>query len=157
MAAAVETFSKVPILSLAAARSPDTKPAFLAQLRDALITVGFMYISDTGLPQELVEKVVRQTQDFFDEDKLPFEEKEKIEMKNEKSFLGWSRVRAIRVFKATIYQGSSSPLNVCFILGLSVPLNPSPIAVVGNPKKPHIVSGSKPQSIITAQAAANLW
>lgn len=33
-----------------------------------------------------------ETRKFFEE--LPFEEKEKIEMKNEKSFLGWSRVSA---------------------------------------------------------------
>lgn len=34
---------------------------------------------------------IKETGKFFEE--LPFEEKEKIEMKNEKSFLGWSRVR----------------------------------------------------------------
>jgi hypothetical protein len=34
--------------------------------------------------------VVRECQGFFQE--LPEEEKENIEMKNEKSFLGWSRV-----------------------------------------------------------------
>jgi isopenicillin N synthase-like dioxygenase len=86
------SFRELPILSLAAARSPDTKPAFLAQLRDALLSVGFMYISDTGLPEELVEQVIKQTQLFFDEAVLPYEEKERVEMKNEKSFLGWSRV-----------------------------------------------------------------
>ncbi|KAF2093478.1 Clavaminate synthase-like protein [Rhizodiscina lignyota] len=86
------SFTEVPVLSLAAARSPETKPAFLAQLRDALLSVGFMYISDTGLPDELVEQVIQQTHRFFDEDVLPLEEKERIEMKNQKSFLGWSRL-----------------------------------------------------------------
>ena len=86
------SFTEVPVLSLAAARSAETKPGFLAQLRDALLSVGFMYISDTGLPEALVQQVIQQTSLFFDEDVLPLEEKEAIEMKNQKSFLGWSRV-----------------------------------------------------------------
>ena len=86
------SFAQVPVLSLAAARSSETKPAFLAQLRDALLSVGFMYISDTGVPNDLVEQVIQQTKLFFDEDVFPLDEKEKIEMKNQKSFLGWSRV-----------------------------------------------------------------
>lgn len=92
MAIREAAFSAVPVLSLAQARDPSSKPAFLAQLRDTLLTVGFMYISDTGLPPELVARVIQQAHDFFDEGKLPLSEKERIEMKNEKSFLGWSRV-----------------------------------------------------------------
>ena len=84
------TFAEVPVLSLAAARDPATKPAFLEALRDALLDVGFLYLSDTGLPEDLVAEVVRETGRFFED--LPWEEKERIEMKNEKSFLGWSRV-----------------------------------------------------------------
>ena len=87
------TFTTIPILSLAQARSADTKPKFLAELREALLNVGFMYLNDTGVPLELVDQVCEQTRLFFDENVLPLEEKEKIEMKNEKSFLGWSRVR----------------------------------------------------------------
>jgi hypothetical protein len=86
-------FSRLPVLSLAAARAPETKPAFLAELRLALLHVGFLYLADTGLPDELVARVSEQTRLFFDETVLPLREKERIEMKNEKSFLGWSRVR----------------------------------------------------------------
>jgi len=86
------SFSSIPILSLAQARDPTTKPAFLSDLRSALLNVGFLYLSDTGLPPELIKKVCEQTFAFFDENALPLEEKERIEMKNEKSFLGWSRV-----------------------------------------------------------------
>ena len=87
-----EKFTSIPILSLEKARNPDTKEEFLAELRQALLYVGFCYISDTGLPPELIQRVKDETFKFFDEDILPLEEKEKIEMKNEKSFLGWSRV-----------------------------------------------------------------
>lgn len=85
-------FQTIPILSLALARDPKTKPQFLKDLRDTLLNVGFLYLSDTGLPQDLVKKVCELTVDFFNEDILSLEEKERIEMKNEKSFLGWSRV-----------------------------------------------------------------
>ena len=86
------SFTSIPVLSLAAARDLSTKPRFLDDLRSALLNVGFCYLSDTGLPQDLIDKVCQQTFAFFDEDVLPLAEKERIEMKNEKSFLGWSRV-----------------------------------------------------------------
>jgi isopenicillin N synthase-like dioxygenase len=88
------SFTSIPVLSLAAARDASTKPRFLEDLRSALLNVGFCYLSDTGLPKDLVEKVCDQTVAFFDENVLPLAEKENIEMKNEKSFLGWSRVSA---------------------------------------------------------------
>lgn len=85
-----QSFTTLPILPLSAALSPTTKPQFLADLRDALLNVGFLYLSDTGLPQRLIDDVVRECRGFFET--LPQEEKERIEMKNEASFLGWSRV-----------------------------------------------------------------
>ncbi|KAL9089282.1 MAG: hypothetical protein Q9165_005850 [Trypethelium subeluteriae] len=83
-------FNAIPTLPLAQARDPKTKPAFLDALRSALLNVGFLYLSETGLDEELVERVCAETRRFFEE--LPEEEKLKIEMKNEKSFLGYSRL-----------------------------------------------------------------
>lgn len=85
-----DSFTQIPILPLAAALDPATKPKFLADLRAALLNVGFLYLSETGLPERLVQDVVRECAGFFE--RLPQSEKERIEMKNEKSFLGWSRV-----------------------------------------------------------------
>lgn len=85
-----QTFTELPILPLSQALNPETKPKFLADLRNALLNVGFLYLSDTGIPEQLTQDVIRECRDFFE--KLPLEEKERIEMKNEKSFLGWSRV-----------------------------------------------------------------
>lgn len=93
MATAPQTFTALPILPLSHARDPATKPAFLAALRDALLNVGFLYLSETGLPDGLVRDVVKECVAFFET--LPVEEKEKIEMKNVASFLGWSRVSVI--------------------------------------------------------------
>jgi len=92
------TFTSIPILSLAAARNPETKPAFLDQLLHALLHVGFLYLSDTGVPKELLDSVCAQTRLFFNETVLPLSEKEKIEMVNQPSFLGWSRVSRISFF-----------------------------------------------------------
>jgi isopenicillin N synthase-like dioxygenase len=88
----VKSFTSIPILSLASARDPETKQAFLEQLLDALLHVGFLYLSDTGVDPALVTKVCEQTRLFFDEDVLPQEEKLKIEMVHKPSFLGYSRV-----------------------------------------------------------------
>ncbi|KAI9703500.1 MAG: hypothetical protein M1820_005804 [Bogoriella megaspora] len=84
------TFTEIPTLPLAQARDPKTKPAFLDALRDALLNAGFMYLSETGLDEGLVEQVCDEGRKFFEE--LPMEEKLNIEMKNEKSFLGYSRL-----------------------------------------------------------------
>jgi hypothetical protein len=88
--AETQTFDTIPILPLSHALDPDKKPKFLSDLRHALLNVGFLYLSETGLPDQLISDVIRECQKFFRE--LPEEEKEKIEMKNQKSFLGWSRV-----------------------------------------------------------------
>jgi len=85
-----QTFTSLPVLPLSAALNPATKPQFLRDLRDALLNVGFLYLSETGLPEGLVQDVIKECRRFFED--LPRGEKEKIKMKNEKSFLGWSRV-----------------------------------------------------------------
>ena len=93
----MSSFTSIPVLSLAAARDTSTKPQFLEDLRDTLLNVGFCYISDTGLPPELVQQVCSQTIQFFDENVLPEDAKESIRMWNEKSFLGYSKVSRFTV------------------------------------------------------------
>lgn len=82
-------FKKIPILDLSEARDSTTKSDFLRQLRDALLDVGFLYIKNTGVEQELFDRVCHEGIAFFE---MPDEEKLKIEMKNQASFLGYSRV-----------------------------------------------------------------
>ena len=93
-------FKKIPIHSLARAADPEKHSEILSELRNTLLNVGFCYISDTGLPAELIAKVKDQCVKFFDEQALPMAEKLKIEMKNEKSFLGWSRVSGFHILLA---------------------------------------------------------
>ena len=66
------SFKSIPVLDLALAEDPTTKPAFLADLRGALMQVGFLYIKNVGISDELFEKVVSLGRAFFD---IPLEEK----------------------------------------------------------------------------------
>lgn len=95
-------FHEIPILDLSLARDEATKPAFLQELLDALLNVGFLYIKNTGIDQALFDKVCREGIQFFD---LPEDEKLRIEMKNAKSFPGYSKVCST----LTCRQDSRSP------------------------------------------------
>ena len=79
------SFDSIPILDLSLSRDPEAKPAFLADLRRALLEVGFLYIKNTGIADALVQDVIDNGKAFFD---LPDEAKLAIAMKNQKSFLG---------------------------------------------------------------------
>ena len=83
------SFDSIPILDLSRARNPETKPAFLVDLRHALLEVGFLYISNTGIGDDLVQQVIDNGKAFFD---IPEEAKLEIQMKNEKSFLGMAKL-----------------------------------------------------------------
>jgi isopenicillin N synthase-like dioxygenase len=81
------SFDSIPILDLSLSRDPKTKPAFLDSLRHALLEVGFLYISNVGIEQSLIDEVINNGKAFFD---LPNEAKLAVQMKNQKSFLGES-------------------------------------------------------------------
>ncbi|MCJ1378855.1 hypothetical protein MMC17_001954 [Xylographa soralifera] len=83
------SFNTIPILDLSRSQHGSTKPAFLADLRRALLQVGFLYISNTDVNQSLVNDVINNGKAFFD---LPDEAKLAIQMKNAPSFLGYSKL-----------------------------------------------------------------
>jgi len=66
------SFTTIPILDLSLANHPTTKPQFLSQLRHALLEVGFLYLKNYGIPEELTAAVMKEGVRFFD---LPMEEK----------------------------------------------------------------------------------
>ena len=82
-------FKEIPILDLSLADDPQEKPQFLADLRNALLNVGFLYIKNYGISQELVKQVCKFGIEFFD---LSEEDKLKCEMKNGPHFLGYNRL-----------------------------------------------------------------
>ena len=66
------SFTTIPVLDLALAKDPATKPVFLNDLRHALMEVGFLYLKNVGIPDELVQRVIAEGRAFFD---IPEEEK----------------------------------------------------------------------------------
>jgi len=66
------SFTSIPILDLSLARDAETKSAFLADLRHALMEVGFLYLKNVGIEDELFQKVTTLGKAFFD---IPTEEK----------------------------------------------------------------------------------
>ena len=85
----MSSFDSLPILDLSLARDPSTKPAFLEELKHALLEVGFLYIKNTGIPDPLIARVQELGKAFFD---LPLDQKLKCEMKNAPSFLGYNKL-----------------------------------------------------------------
>ena len=83
------SFSSIPVLDLSLADDPATKGAFLAELRHAIIDVGFLYLKNFGMEQDFLDRVCHVAKTFFE---LPMEEKLRIEMKNAPHFLGYSRL-----------------------------------------------------------------
>lgn len=66
------SFTTVPVLDLAKANDPGTKPQLLEELRHALMEVGFLYIKNTDISNDLLEKVKATGKAVFD---IPEEEK----------------------------------------------------------------------------------
>ena len=65
-------FSEIPILDLSLARNEETKPRFLEDLRHVLLEVGFLYLKNIGIPEQLTQDAIREGIAFFD---IPEEEK----------------------------------------------------------------------------------
>ncbi|KAJ7930804.1 hypothetical protein B0H13DRAFT_1960325 [Mycena leptocephala] len=64
------------------------KPAFIAQLRDMLINDGFVYLAQTPVPTEVVDKMVDSTAKFF---ALPADVKDTVDMNVSAHFNGYLR------------------------------------------------------------------
>jgi len=66
------SFTSIPILDLSLAKDPATKPAFLTDLRHALMEVGFLYLKNVGISDETFQQLIQEGKAFFD---IPEEEK----------------------------------------------------------------------------------
>ncbi|KAL3261824.1 hypothetical protein ABHI18_003370 [Aspergillus niger] len=83
-------FTSVPIIDFQRLQDPETKAETLAQLRDAIFLVGFLYLTNHGL-ESLTKRAHAALPDLFS---LPPETKEQINMINSPSFLGYTRLGA---------------------------------------------------------------
>ncbi|KIJ50441.1 hypothetical protein M422DRAFT_245712 [Sphaerobolus stellatus SS14] len=82
----IEAFTSVPVLDYSLVKTDKQK--FLIQLRHALVYVGFLYLSNHTVPQELVDSLISYVPRLF---ALTQEEKDSIAMRNSQHFLGYNR------------------------------------------------------------------
>jgi len=81
-------FDAVPVVDFAGMLrgTPNAKQRVAAALRDACTRVGFFYIANHGVPQDLVAAMFAQCPRFFD---LPLEQKMQWHVKNSPHYLGY--------------------------------------------------------------------
>ncbi|KAJ3768205.1 iron/ascorbate oxidoreductase [Lentinula raphanica] len=93
MSESSKNFSSIPILDYSLSLSSSTKPTFIPNLRNALINIGFLYLSNTDavVDPALVESLKSYIPKLF---ALAQDEKDKIRMANSPHFLGYSRLGA---------------------------------------------------------------
>ena len=84
-------FSSIPVLDFALTNDQAHKPEFIDQLRHALINVGFLYLKNHTVPQQVIDDLIGHIPRLFD---LPQEAKNKILMANSPHFMGYSKLRA---------------------------------------------------------------
>ncbi|KAH8691629.1 putative oxidoreductase [Talaromyces proteolyticus] len=84
-----DAFTSVPVLDYAQTASLSSRGLFLQALKDAIVNVGFFYLKNTGVPDEVQRAFIEQSIALFD---LPLEKKLEIEMVNSKHFLGYAQL-----------------------------------------------------------------
>ncbi|OJD33682.1 2og-fe oxygenase [Diplodia corticola] len=86
-----QTFTTIPTLDLSLADSPRSKRLLLSELRNALVVVGFFYLTSTErwIKPETKSRFVEKSIEVCN---MPMEKKLEIDMINSKHFLGYSRM-----------------------------------------------------------------
>ncbi|KAL4984147.1 hypothetical protein BDW68DRAFT_180936 [Aspergillus falconensis] len=98
-------FTTIPILDLSLARTPTTKSQFLSELRDGLVRVGFFYLKNHPIPEEVQHDAMQQSREFFS---LPLHKKLEIDVVHSKHFLVTSGRPARSPKRKSIVCGASN-------------------------------------------------
>lgn len=80
-------FTSIPIIDLSQANSPVSKSKLLKDLRYALTSVGFLYVSNHGVPDGTIKNLRESLPMLFN---LSEKEKESVALENSPHFLGYS-------------------------------------------------------------------
>ncbi|KIK62383.1 hypothetical protein GYMLUDRAFT_96002 [Collybiopsis luxurians FD-317 M1] len=91
-------YSSIPTLDYSKSQKPGPdRDAFLVSLRDILINIGFLYLSNHSVDMQVVNKVIEYSPKFF---QLPRTLKDEIDFTNSPAFLGYFNVGGERVIHA---------------------------------------------------------
>ena len=77
----------IPILDLKISEDPERRGLLLGQLRDALFNVGFLYITNHGVPEETISQLASRAPALFN---LSDASKSSLSKLNSPHFLGYS-------------------------------------------------------------------
>ncbi|KAI1137779.1 Clavaminate synthase-like protein [Hypoxylon sp. FL0543] len=83
------SFSEIPVIDLSLADDESTKSLLLGSLRSALTEVGFLYVSNHGIPARVIDGLVNALPTLFD---LDDKAKKSVALENSPHFLGYSGV-----------------------------------------------------------------
>lgn len=86
---AASTFSSIPVIDLSLSSSPTSHGVLLEQLRHAVTCIGFLYISNHGVSEAVINDLVDAMRVLFH---ISDQEKEEIGLSNSPHFLGYSNV-----------------------------------------------------------------
>jgi isopenicillin N synthase-like dioxygenase len=88
----VPDFDSIPLIDFGAMHggTPEAKRRVASQIRDACTNVGFFYVANHGVPQELISEMFAECPRFFD---LPLERKMLWHVKRSSHFLGYVAMR----------------------------------------------------------------
>jgi isopenicillin N synthase-like dioxygenase len=94
-------FSSIPVIDLSLASNPSSKPQLLAQLREAITEIGFLYVKNHGVPESTIYKTVDVLPKLFS---ISQEAKDEVNLHNSPHFLGYSGVGAETTAKQADYR-----------------------------------------------------
>lgn len=80
-------FTSIPIIDLSKAHSPDTKNELLRDLRHAVTSIGFLYVSNHGVSESPISNLVDALPQLF---RLSDAQKKTVALSNSPHFLGYS-------------------------------------------------------------------
>lgn len=82
-------FTSIPTIDLS--RVSEHKPELLNDLRHALLNIGFLYVSNHGVPNDIITNLVDALPELFS---LSDDAKEQVALHNSPHFLGYSSTGA---------------------------------------------------------------
>ncbi|KIJ62668.1 hypothetical protein HYDPIDRAFT_135856 [Hydnomerulius pinastri MD-312] len=82
-------FEEIPIIDFTNARSSDPalRRSLAAEIRDACVNVGFFYIKNHGIPEEVINTTIGGAKEYF---ALPLETKMKLDIHGSPNFKGYT-------------------------------------------------------------------
>ena len=93
-----DEFTEVPVVDYSLSQNPATKPEFLSQLRNAVVNVGFFYLNNHPIPEDVQRAALEQSDAFFS---MPLQKKLDIDTAHSKHFLGYNTMNAEKTVAIT--------------------------------------------------------